>query len=231
MAFGNGPKIVTNGLVLALDAADKNSYPGSGTNWSDLSGNNNTGTLTNGPAFSSVNGGYINYDGTNDFADFGNIFNFTTQPFTFSYWLYCNSLTTNQAGQGPVIFYKGSYFTNGYYVQVDQTGALKFATNQSGATQFSSTAEGAILVNMWYNISHTRNGSSIITYINGINANTISATHINPENTGNSFRIANYQNGYIYSNIRTATFFTYNRALSQSEVLQNYNAQKSRFGL
>ena len=67
MALHHSPRIVTSGLVLALDAADRNSYPGSGTTWTDLSGNANNGTLTNGPTFNSANGGSIVFDGTNDF--------------------------------------------------------------------------------------------------------------------------------------------------------------------
>jgi hypothetical protein len=63
-AFG---KIVTNGLVLALDAADKNSYPGSGTTWRDMSGNNSNSTLTNSPTFNSANGGSIVFDGVDDY--------------------------------------------------------------------------------------------------------------------------------------------------------------------
>ena len=58
-----GPKIVTNGLVLALDAADKLSYPGSGTTWKDLGGNAYDGTLTNGPTFTNAFGGNIVFDG------------------------------------------------------------------------------------------------------------------------------------------------------------------------
>jgi len=65
-AFG---KISTNGLVLSLDAADRNSYPGSGTTWRDLSGSGNTSALTNGPTFSSQNGGSISFDGTNDYVE------------------------------------------------------------------------------------------------------------------------------------------------------------------
>jgi hypothetical protein len=73
MALSRGPKIVTNGLVLAVDAADKNSYKGSGTTWKDVSGNAYNGTLTNGPTFSNVNRGVIVFDGVDDYADFGNV--------------------------------------------------------------------------------------------------------------------------------------------------------------
>ena len=67
MGIARGPKIVTSGLVLALDAADKNSYRGSGTSWLDLSGNNNTGTLTNGPTFNGANLGTFVFDGADDY--------------------------------------------------------------------------------------------------------------------------------------------------------------------
>ena len=67
MSIAGGPDIVENGLVLHLDAADSNSYPGSGTVWTDLSGNGYNGTLTNGPTFSSSNRGGIVLDGTNDY--------------------------------------------------------------------------------------------------------------------------------------------------------------------
>ena len=62
-----GPEIAESGLVLALDAGNLKSYPGSGTTWTDLSGGGNTGTLTNGPTYSSANGGSLVFDGTNDY--------------------------------------------------------------------------------------------------------------------------------------------------------------------
>jgi hypothetical protein len=84
----SGPKIITSGCVLSLDAADKLSYKGSGTTWKDLSGNNNTGTLTNGPTFNAGNMGSIVFDGTNDYVGFtyNSIFNPSTSV-TLSIWL------------------------------------------------------------------------------------------------------------------------------------------------
>ena len=73
MAYSYGPSIVKSGLVLALDAANRKSYPGSGTVWSDLSGNNITGSLVNGPTYSSANGGSIVFDGTNDYVNCGDL--------------------------------------------------------------------------------------------------------------------------------------------------------------
>ena len=70
MALSHSPSIITDSLILCLDAANTKSYPGSGATWTDLSGNGNNVTLTNGPTYSSVDGGSIVFDGTNDYADF-----------------------------------------------------------------------------------------------------------------------------------------------------------------
>ena len=87
-----GPNIITDGLVLALDAANSRSYPGTGTTWSDLSGNGNSGTLTNGPTFNSGNGGSIVFDGVDDNISFsGNTFNYspgTSGEVSLEIWVY-----------------------------------------------------------------------------------------------------------------------------------------------
>ena len=102
MAYRNGPKIVTDGLVLCLDAAIGKSYPGSGTSWTDLSGNGNNGTLVNGPTFSSANGGSIVLDGVNDYISTTSI---SISTFTYEGWLY-NNLTGGSTNYG--YFFSGS---------------------------------------------------------------------------------------------------------------------------
>ena len=221
--------IVRNGLVLNLDAAKLDSYPKSGTSWKDISGNGNNGTLINGPTFNSENNGGIVFDGSNEYSDSGNILNYTSDNFTFSYWIYLNSLVSSQAGQGPCVIWKGSYGTVGYYDQISIAGQIGFQTNQSGTVQSTSTATGIITTNTWYNICYSRNGSSIGIYVNGIDRTNAPATHINPTSSSNNFRISNYNNGQFYGNFRLSQFLNYNRALSATEVLQNYNATKSRY--
>ena len=73
MAFNYSPNIITDGLVLYLDAANTKSYPGSGTTWRDLSKSQLNGTLTNGPTFNSSNGGSIVFDGVDDYVNLGNV--------------------------------------------------------------------------------------------------------------------------------------------------------------
>jgi hypothetical protein len=226
-----GPNIVKNGLVLWLDAANTKSYPDSGTNWADLSGNNYSGSLVNGPTFSSANNGSIVFDGVNDYTAFSNILNFTSEPFTFSYWINFVRLTTNQVNQGPIVFYKGSYQANGYYNQIGITGGIVFITNQGGAYQATSTNEGVISPGNWYNICYTRNGSSVKIYVNNVDRTASPATHINPASAvGIYFRLAMYSND-INGNFRLSNFLTYDRTLSAQEIQQNYNATKARYGL
>jgi len=94
MSFNNGPTIVTNGLVLALDAGDKNSYVSGSTTWFNLTGVNN-GTLTNGPTFNTGSGGSIVFDGTNDRVQLPNALITGTGDFTVSAWVRRNTINTD----------------------------------------------------------------------------------------------------------------------------------------
>ena len=102
MGLSHSPSLVLSGLTLCLDAANTKSYVGSGTTWTDLSGNSNTGTLTNGPTYSSANGGSIVFDGTNDYAtiSFNSVFNVTSNPFTVIVW---NKKNTSSNGYNGLI--------------------------------------------------------------------------------------------------------------------------------
>ena len=94
MAFFRGPNVVTNGLVLALDAANTKSYVSGSTTWNDLSGNNNSGSLVNGPTFNSANLGSIVFDGVDDYINCGNSSTLNiTETFTISLWI--NSTRNN----------------------------------------------------------------------------------------------------------------------------------------
>jgi hypothetical protein len=216
---------VTSGLTSNLDASNTSSYSGTGTAWTDLSGNNNGATLTNGPTFSSANSGQIVLDGSNDFIDFGNKFNFTTENFTFSLWVYPKSFSSNN-----FLIYKGNQSSNGYYMLIATDSSLQFFTNQSGAWQGSSVNGGLLTINTWWNIVIVRNGSSVRFFINGIDRTNTSGTHINPASSSTNFTIGNYSNG-SFANSNIASFLVYTRALSGSEIYQNFAFKKSLFGL
>lgn len=231
MGIAGGPYITRDSsLVLDLDASDKNSYPGSGTVWTDLSGNNNTFTLTNGPTFDSANGGSIFTDGTNDYiasSYFGN----TTDSFTFAVWFKNDNyseakyaLARGRDGSG-----------NGWSVQltatINGTSQSGVVTTSAGATQFTAIGTSITPLNTWcYLTGVWTAGVSIKHYVNGIleaTTNT-STTNLRTSTDGwviGSLSTTNFTSGY------TAIAQVYNRVLSATEIAQNYNAQKSRFNL
>jgi hypothetical protein len=236
MAFNYSPKIVTDGLVLALDAANPKSYPGSGTVWRDLSRGGNNGTLVNGPTYSSTNGGSIVFDGVNDYVDFGNILNFErTDSFTLNSWFKISSL-----GAFRSIITKMDSSFKGYALNVETTGQIRFILRNTPTTNSLNiiTNSNLITVNNWFNLCATYNGSSITTgmtvYVNSIpysftvtdNTLTQSPTTSYPLNVAAR---TSTNNGYISGNIAQASI--YNRALSAQEIQQNYNATKTRYGL
>jgi hypothetical protein len=229
MGFYRGPNVVTNGLVLALDAANTKSYPGSGTVWRDLSGNNNSGSLTNGPTFSSANGGSIVFDGSNDYAVYSGSFN-NLPSSSLSTFVWVKSNLTNY-----YILSQGRSTTNveGEYILEVVNSKLIFWDYRTGYG-FSNSNIGSnisIITNQWCQVGFIKNFTSGTYYINGINAGTISAGK-DVAYTNTPFYIAsNFRDNTSYLNGSISNLQIYNRALSASEVLQNYNATKGRFNL
>jgi hypothetical protein len=202
------------------------------TTWRDLSGNNYSGSLVNGPTFSSVNNGSIVFDGVDDrvnIAPSPSIQNLTAN-FTFQAFVKFNT-----SGGQYGIFTKGERYGNGWTVYLRQGPQFSLiGRDASGVSSglLAPTPAGGVTVDKWYHITYTYNQSVVISYINGIQSTTSNYSQ-NFNSTGTTPYIGwdaelgspNYWPGYI-SNINL-----YNRALSSQEVLQNYNAQKSRFNL
>jgi hypothetical protein len=230
MAFANGPRIVTNGLVLSLDAGDKNSYPGSGTTWADMSGNRNNGTLINGPTFNSANGGSIFTDGTDDWISTP-YSGSAADSYTFSVWF-----KNDNYSEGKYLLGRGRDGAgNGWSLQINistsgiaAAGVVPTVPSTVGLGTIGTIVQS---LNTWYYITGVWTaGSSIQCYVNGVLDGTTSTS-------GTSLRTST--NGWWIGSISTTLFTSgynavaqvYNRALSSSEVLQNYNALKSRFNL
>ena len=223
-AFG---QIITNGLVLALNAADKNSYPGSGTTWTDVSGNGNNGTLTNGPTFSSGSGGAIVLDGTNDYVSCGNNSSLQITQGTISTWVRTTS---------PGSSFRGIITKQNNYALFTNDGVL--VAYDWGNAQIRSTGTN-IADGTWKNVamSFTTNtgtpSNNAIIYLNG---SAILTTTIKQLNDTVEVQLAN---GGTFASVQFTQILNgsisigliYNRALSATEILQNYNAQKSRFNL
>ena len=216
--YANG-KIVTDGLVLALDAADTNSYPGSGTTWSDVSGNTNTGVLTNGPTYSSANNGSIVFDGSNDCVVVNSNANILSKTsYTKISWFNVTSYLYNIISGG-----------NGGEHAFWLAGTVNLRAGHNGAwsTVVSTTA---LALNTWYFGAVTFNTTTgWVLYVNGIQENTSANT--TTFNGTQEILIGAYGTGANPFSGRIAIATVYNRVLSPTEILQNYNAQKSRFNL
>jgi hypothetical protein len=240
MAFQRGPNIVTNGLVLALDAANTKSYPGSGTTWRDLSGNNNSGTLTNGPTFNSANGGSIVFDGVDDFALINNPTTIQNQDFTVSVWI--NPKVQNAAVISIIDFDHATSPFQGWVMQSEDAITNRyFYLAWYDGSQFQPTGDGSygagkgiqITTSAWQNIIYSKNGTTLLGYKNGSQvysgtASNSNVSYVSSRNIriGGCVAIAGRN---FKGNIPLAQI--YNRALSASEVEQNYNALKGRFNL
>jgi hypothetical protein len=229
--YANG-KIVTNGLVLALDAGDRNSYTGSGTSWTDLSGNGNTGTLTNGPTYSSTNGGSIVFDGSNDYIDLGNkTLGVELQDKSACVWIYQTTSPSVFAGIIDKDFDNNPVY-GGWGFWISSANKMNFWLQ--GQKDLIDTGSGTITNNTWQHLSFSYNYSakSVSFYLNGIlNSTVTNATIVENASDTTTLKIGAFRGGTSLFNGRISNVLLYNKQLTAAEVLQNYNAQKARFNI
>lgn len=228
MSYSNGPRIVTNGLVLYLDAGSTKSYPGSGTTWTDLSGNNNNGTLINGPTYSSANKGSIVFDGINDYVSSSSFIPNITDK-TLSGWVRLSSISQQGGGLINLQSNNGATFDSITYNETNNGwgfGSNFYARTGWSGVKETSTTQWINIVATYANLNYRiyRNGILIYTLntFNVLNFNFSSISVIGYRHTGGT-------NAYLSGNISQVS--VYNRTLSASEVLQNYNATKGRYNL
>jgi len=224
MSLSHSPKVVTDGLVLYLDAANKRSYPGTGTTWSDLKGSNN-GTLTNGPTFDSANGGGIVFDGSDDYVS---VPSFTSDLPSHSFSL-------------ELVFKWDSYGTDNIdFITAGAYEELEIHTGGDAGTN------GLRFIPYDYPGQGTLDNPNIIT--NDINHIVFTAEHSSPSKsyksgelfltssttstitlTSSTFYIGRRGGGAFPFGGNIHTLKVYNRALSADEVRQNYLATRGRY--
>jgi len=228
-------KIVTDGLVLYLDAANPKSFVSGSTVWNDLSKSSTNGNLTNGPTYNSSNGGSILFDGNDDFVDLGDkdIFD-GFSSYSLSIWVYINAFNQYTAffhKWGPAGY---SYFLGAFNDNFKVTAGENYATNTGGKVgNYGDVSTTALQTGRWYNIVYTSTISNISLYINGVLDNNIANSWRGGDiiNSTTSLKLATHYDGGTYTNCRISNSMIYNRALSATEILQNYNALKKKFGL
>ena len=231
-----GPNIVKDSLVLYLDPGSPNSFFNkSGTTIKDISGNNYTGSLVNGPTYNSSNGGSIGFDGTNDTINLGNILNVGLNSWTMSCWVKFNtgSGTFGIIGKTSLRSYLGRYT---FFVESGNINALF----QSSGNAICTTSITPYLDGNFHNLSMVINRTGFFTmYIDGVlkgtEVNISSDVNVNLNTSTDFLYIGSYaditgQSPSLFLNGNVANSVIYNRNLSQQEVLQNFNATKSRFG-
>ena len=207
--------IVRDGLVFHVDASKSNSYAGVGNTIYDISGSGKIGTLTNGPTFSGLNGGSIAFDGSNDYILFPNS-DVMGSVYTQNIWFKKNSSSVSDladAQYSGALVYSGSivfYYTN--------------------VPPYTLTAYYSFTIGVWYCLSLVRGSSTKEIYLNGnILASTGSTDMYDAP--GTNFVIGSNGGNSEFLNGNIAQVQIYNRALSSTEILQNYNALKTRYGL
>lgn len=227
MAFYRGPNVVTDGLVLALDAANTKSYPGSGTTWFDISGNNNHITLTNGPTFDNSAIKSISFDGVDDFGTINSNASLTMSQPTLIVTCTAGSLQTTVLAKGG----GGAYWNYGLRIRGSNT---VFYARQNNFDTVSPTFAATPYTFNVYGLVWT--GTTVNFYRNGVFGGSNASDYSPQANNSLFLRIGCAWNNLTSQNVeffdgKIASIQIYNRALSNTEVVQSSNAIKSRFGL
>lgn len=231
MGLAHSPRVVTDGLVLCLDAANQKSYPGTGTVWTDLSGNDNTTTFATTPIFNNNSMGGIEFstDPTWVSGSYTDVPNSTTlsniTTFTLSFCIYSAG---SQSANGGSVFHKALEGVSGFVCE-PLNNAIRFNYGD-GTSWFWSAFSTQLIHNIYSIYDIVYNGSQVKIYKNAIELSTHNA-NIAWDNT-NVIRIGRrrgHLQHYLYGSIFYEKF--YNRVLSPQEIQQNFNALRGRYGL
>lgn len=225
-----GVGIVRNGLVLNVDAGNFASYPTSGTTWYDISGSVYDGALINGPTYSSSEGGQIIFDGSDDYVNTSQ--SIASEQFTISAWFKC----TNAAGYRMIVSKEsigGSPWNYRMFLDTGSGYLIGDIVNSNGYS--SATYTTNLANNSWYHAAFIRNTTDdkLYLYVNGVEVKQEVDTIVGSITNSQEVWIGrSYYVGGVYPFLGSiAQVQIYNRALSAGEILQNYNADKGRYGL
>jgi len=228
-----GPDVVESGLVLALDAANTKSYPGSGTTWTDLSGNGNNGTLVNGVGYSGDNLGSLSFDGVDDYVDCGSNSNFSfgTGNFTIECWYRRNGSQPNFStflctGTGAALTnWQLCFGSSG--ISPASVNILSFFIDVPNTLYLYDTVISPDLE--WIYACVTRSGTLVSLYRNA----SLIATASNSSNlTDQGLRVGinRASSTYLKGNISNIRLYK-GKALTAAEIQQNFNALRGRFNI
>jgi len=234
MPLTSTPLALPGGLVFHLDAANKQSYPGSGTTWTDLV-SGLAMTLNNGPTFSNVYGGYINFvPGSSQYASIGTSLQ-TTPSWSVEVWHYYTNTTNNTSGSPAIVsqVYPGATYCIQFMIgNVGAgSGSVQMQTAFYNASSWYSNASYVFPAsNIWYHIVGTYDGSNLRTYINSSNVSTTATTTVDPSNSSGFYLMRRWDNPDYWGG-GLATVRIYSKSLSSSEINTIFSATRSRFNI
>mgnify|MGYP001158617114 CR=1 FL=1 len=221
MAGHTNPDIVTDGIVFCLDARDKNSYPGSGTAWNDLVGTNNS-TLTDGPVYNTT---HITFDGSDDHADISNLNATDFQGgFTLSCWVRFHAISGNN-----IVFGRHVSATPNERMYIGISGSdVKMGIGDN----YTVSGAHGMSADRWYNVCVTREGSTNLYFVDLVQKKSTTTGWTGTQSQGMFVGAMNHDGNDVQNlDGDVALIQLYNRTLTTAERAQNFNAQRSRFGL
>ena len=220
--------IITNGLVLNLDAGFSPSYPTTGTTFYDLISEANNGVLTNGPTYNIGDGGHIIFDGTNDYVSITN-FNYGRTSFSAESWIMYTANTSGYKVGAVGSWVSGGSAQNQFLLFSEGAGGIApgwafFAITSTTGTDFFVRDSNYMLINTWYQLCGVFDGSSLKIYLNGELKNTSNiGSTVTVYNNNRPIEIGSFNASYN-TQCKVSSTRLYNRALSSSEINQNYYA-------
>ena len=222
--------IVQSGLTINLDANDSSSYPGTGGTWFDLTANDYDATLFNSPTFNSGTPDYFQFDGTDDYGTFTtSTIGSNLDNYTFGGWIAPKTGATEQ-----ICFMRGEDGSgSGFSIMLNKrtTNVIRVAV-VAGNAEVAANAPSTFTDDTWYQYYGVwTNGSSLKLYLNGALITTTTTTRTGLRSSTVGWRLGRYRatNPLLWKG-KMSTFNMYNRALSDAEILSNFNAQKSTYG-
>ena len=228
MGLAHSPKIITDNLVLCLDAANTKSYGGSGTTWTDLSSEGYNGTIS-GATYTSGVDGYFDFDGTNDSVTIdsgirstvGEFVATSSNPFSISIWF---EPTTSDTGRN-CMFAKANGFGSAGNIFLEYAG-----TNLSSVIRGTSTSNFyTSLTSTWHEVVICWDGTTFKSYVNGSFVSNLSVGTAASQNT--DVKIGNSGNGNEPFDGKISNVKVYTKGLTATEVAQNFNALRGRYGI
>ena len=241
MALVHSPKIVIDNLLFYVDAANTKSYPGTGTSWSDLSGNGHNGELENSPTYTSGVSDYFTFDGTNDYVDFGenSDYGLGTDPFSIEMWFTRNGSQSTYASLVSLTknVTEGHTQASTFQFECKDDTSFKMRMNLKNASASTVEQEFDTVIpsQTWTHVVYVKEGTGanqVKCYINGVVESSTFQIDFTLTNSNPRIYVAcnRAANNYHKGKISQCKLYK-NKGLTAAEIKQNFDALKGRYGL